>query len=99
LDNPYILFDPQNSRYSQKEVDKAIEDFSTICLNLGESFKFFCDEKNNVLFFDNCKVLHGLSIVNPKDIRKMIYLPCESVDNLKPKNIIEKNSHQKLNHR
>jgi hypothetical protein len=96
LDNPYILFDPQNSKYSQKEVDKAIEDFSTICLNLSESFKFVCDEKNNVLFFDNCKVLHGLSIVNPKDIRKMVYLPCESVDNSKPKNIIEKNSHQKV---
>jgi len=86
----------QNSKYSQKEVDKAIADFSSVCLNLSESFKFVCDEKNNVLFFDNCKLLHGLSIVNEKDIRKMVYLPCESADNSKPKSIIEKNSHQKI---
>jgi hypothetical protein len=76
--NPYLISDPTQCKYSQKDVDKAIGDFSVMCLNLSESFKFVCDQKNNVLLFKNQDVLHGRSEVMQSEVRKMVYLPCES---------------------
>jgi hypothetical protein len=84
--NQYSIFDPQQCKYSQEEVDKAISDFEAICLDLKESFKFVCDEKNNVVLFKNKSVLHGRSEVGNNERRKMIYLPCESFNKNKTPN-------------
>ena len=84
--NPYLIFDPQQFKYSQEEVDKAISDFEAICLDLKESFKFVCDQKNNVVLFKNEKVLHGRSEVKNNEKREMVYLPCESLNKNKTPN-------------
>ncbi len=99
--NPYLIFDPQQFKYSQEEVDKAISDFEAICLDLKESFKFVCDQKNIVVLFKNQDVLHGRSEVKNNEKREMAYLPCESFNKNKTPDtqIIKPKSSRALNPR
>ena len=73
--NPYFISDPKNCKYSQKEVDQAIANFCLISNKLKQSFKFTCDERENVIIFKNDQLVHGRTAVLENEIREMAYLP------------------------
>jgi len=73
--NPYFISDPKNSKYSQKEVDQAIANFCLVSNKLSQSFKFTCDERENVIIFKNEQLVHGRTAVSENEIREMAYLP------------------------